>query len=104
MKPPAKKTSKKAETRASIGHNSVKENDSGARLVQYIERIERLTQEKKDLGTDISEVKSEAKNAGFDVPVIMALVKLRGQDEQKRSEFNSLLHLYGQKIGIDPFS
>lgn len=56
------------------------------------------------LGMDMNEVMLEAKNAGFDTKVVKALIKIRAMDRQKKEEHNALLKLYGDVIGIDPFS
>jgi len=82
---------------SNIGHNSV-----AADLVRsYVERIERLEEEKKAISDDISEICVEAKSAGFNAKVIRKLVALRRQDEGKRKEEQSMLDLYAAAIGLD---
>ena len=61
------------------------------RLRSFIERIERLEEEKKALADDIREVYSEAKGAGFDVKVMRQLIKLRKMDNDDRSEMEAIL-------------
>ena len=88
-----------------IGHNSGKTQDtggvSGQRLKAYIERIERLEEEKKGLGIDVKDIYAEAKSAGFDVKTMRAVVKIRKMDNEKRREQEELLSLYKSAIGIE---
>jgi len=54
---------------------------AGERLKSFIERIERLEEEKRALSADIKEVYSEAKGAGFDIKTIREIIKIRRMDE-----------------------
>jgi uncharacterized protein (UPF0335 family) len=74
---------------------------SAQRLKQFITRIERLEEEKKNLGADIREVYSEAKSAGYDVKVMRQVIKVRSQDKAKREEMESLLQVYLDAVGTD---
>lgn len=74
---------------------------SGDRLKQYIERIERLEEEKAGLAEDIRDVYAEAKSAGFESKIMRQIVKLRKMDHQKRQEQEELLELYKSAIGLD---
>ena len=69
------------------------------RLRSFIERIERLEEEKKALADDIREVYSEAKGAGFDVKVMRQLIKLRKMDNDDRSEMEAILDVYERALG-----
>jgi uncharacterized protein (UPF0335 family) len=71
-----------------------------ARLVSIVERIERLMEEQKALANDVKDVKAEAKSAGYSVPVIMKMIKLRAQDPADRQEIETLEKLYRQALGI----
>lgn len=73
---------------------------SGERLRQYIERVERLTEEKSGISDDIKDIYAEAKSAGFDTKVMRQVVKLRCMDAQKRMEQEELLELYKAAIGL----
>lgn len=73
---------------------------SGDRLKQYIERVERLTEEKDGIAEDIRDIYAEAKSAGFETKVMRQLVKLRKMDNQKRIEQEELLELYKSAIGL----
>lgn len=77
---------------------------AGKRLQSFIERVERLEEEKAALAEDIKEVYSEAKATGFDVKTIRQIIKLRKMDIEKRRENDELLELYMAAIGMDSFS
>ncbi|HJN25768.1 MAG TPA: DUF2312 domain-containing protein, partial [Rhodospirillales bacterium] len=64
------------------------------RLRSFIERIERLEEEKAALAADIKEIYSEAKGTGFDVKVIRMVVRLRKMDQSDRQEQDAVLDLY----------
>jgi uncharacterized protein (UPF0335 family) len=70
------------------------------RLKSFIERIERLEEEKAALAADIREVYSEAKGTGFDVKVMRLIIKLRAMDSSDRQEQDALLDLYKQAVGL----
>jgi uncharacterized protein (UPF0335 family) len=71
------------------------------RLRSFIERIERLEEEKAALAADIREVYSEAKGTGFDVKTIRQVVRLRSMDRDARQEQEHLLDLYKRAIGLE---
>ena len=70
------------------------------RLLSLIERVERLEEERKALGSDIKDIFAEAKSAGFDVPVIRQLLRLRKQEPSEVAEQESLLDLYRRALGM----
>ena len=70
------------------------------RLKSFIERIERLEEEKAALSGDIKEVYSEAKSSGFETKIIRQIVRLRKMDAQERAEQEQLLDVYKQAIGM----
>lgn len=74
---------------------------TGDQLKSYVERIEKLEEEKANLAADIREVYSEAKANGFDTAVMRKLIALRKMDEQDRSELDELLHVYKTAIGME---
>jgi uncharacterized protein (UPF0335 family) len=74
---------------------------SAAQLRSFIERVERLEEEKKGMAEDIKEVFGEAKSQGFDVKTIRAIIKLRALDKAKRQEAEALLDTYKSALGID---
>ncbi|MGH6968869.1 MAG: DUF2312 domain-containing protein [Stellaceae bacterium] len=73
---------------------------AGDRLRSFIERIERLEDERRALGEDIREVYSEAKGAGFDVKVMRQIVRIRKLDEAERDEQEALLETYMAALGM----
>lgn len=73
---------------------------SGKRLKAFIERIERLEEEKAALAEDIKEIYAEAKAVGFDAKTMRKLVRLRKMDSEKRQEEDALLELYKSAIGL----
>lgn len=70
------------------------------RLKSFIERIEKLEEEKKAITADIADVYSEAKGTGFDVKTMKDLIKLRKLDSAERDEQQTLLDLYKQALGM----
>ncbi len=74
---------------------------AGDQLLQYIERIERLEEEKATIASDIREVFAEAKGNGFDTKIMRQLIKLRSMEESDRQEQEFLLDLYKRALGID---
>ena len=69
-------------------------------LRAFIERIERLEEEKKALSDDIKDVYAEAKGNGFDVKIIRKIVSIRKQDRDKRREEEEILDLYLAALGM----
>lgn len=71
-------------------------------LRSYIERIERLEEEKAAMATDIREVYAEAKANGYDTKVMRKVISLRKIDAAERDEQDQLLALYQQALGMLP--
>lgn len=69
-------------------------------LRSYVERIERLEQEKKDLADDIREVRAEAKINGFDVKTLNEMLKLRKLRKDEREERETFRTLYAEALGV----
>lgn len=90
---------------APINKNNDDEQDvggiAGKRLKAFIERVERLEQEKTELADDIKDVYAEAKGVGFDTKTIRKLIRLRKMDAEKRREEDELLELYKTAIGLE---
>ena len=70
-------------------------------LGTYIDRIERLEEEKKEMLADIREIYAEAKGAGFDTKVMRQVIKLRKMDPADRAENQFLLQEYKKLLGIN---
>lgn len=77
-------------------------NVTAEHLRSYIERIERLEEEKAATGHDIKEVYAEAKANGFDVKAMRTIVKLRKLDPAQRDEQEYVLDTYRRAIGLLP--
>ncbi len=69
-------------------------------LKAFVERIERLEEEKKALGDDIRDVYAEAKAVGFDVRALRTIVKMRKQDADERKEHEAILETYLHALGM----
>ena len=69
-------------------------------LTQYIERIERLEEEKRAMMADIRDVYAEAKATGFDPKIMRQLVKMRAMDRELLQEQEELLQTYRAAVGL----
>jgi uncharacterized protein (UPF0335 family) len=76
-------------------------NVSAERLRSLIERIERLEEERKALGSDIKDIFAEAKSAGFDVKVMRQLIRIRKQEPAEVEEQETLLDVYRRALGMN---
>ena len=72
------------------------------RLKSFIERIERLEEEKRALSGDIKEVYAEAKGTGFEPKIMRQIIKIRKMDKEEVDEDESLLDLYKRALGMMP--
>ena len=81
-----------------IGHNNGEVNSDHLRA--FIERIERLEEEKRAIADDIKEVYAEAKGNGFDAKIMRKIVASRRQDREKRKEEEGLLEIYMSALGM----
>ena len=68
-------------------------------LRAFLERIERLEEEKRAIADDIKEVYAEAKGTGFDTKIMRKIISLRRQDRDKRREEEEILDLYLSALG-----
>jgi uncharacterized protein (UPF0335 family) len=75
---------------------------AGERLKSFIERIERLEEEKRTLAEDIKEVYAEAKGTGFDTKIMRQLIRIRKRDQDELDEEESLLDVYKRALGMLP--
>lgn len=73
---------------------------TNAHLRSFIERIERLEEEKAATGADIREVYAEAKATGFEPKIMRQVVKLRKMDLEDRQEQEALLEMYMNALGM----
>jgi uncharacterized protein (UPF0335 family) len=70
------------------------------RLRSLVERIERLEEERKVLGSDIKDIYAEAKSAGFDPKVLRQLIKVRKQEAAEVEEAETMLDIYRRALGM----
>ena len=70
------------------------------RLRSLIERVERLEEERKSLGSDIKDIYAEAKSAGFDVKVLRQIIRIRKQEPAEVEEQETLLDVYRRALGM----
>lgn len=82
---------------AEAGHNVG--GIAGDRLRAFIERVERLEEEKRTIASDIKEVYAEAKGNGFDTKIMRQLVKERQRDKDDLDEEQTLLEIYRKALG-----
>ena len=69
-------------------------------LKAFVERIERLEEEKKTISDDIRDVYAEAKGNGFEVKALRTIVRMRKQDADERREHETILETYLQALGM----
>ena len=69
-------------------------------LRAFIERIERMEEEKRAIADDIKEIYAEAKGNGFDTKVLRTIIRIRKQDHAERMEQEALLDLYMAALGM----
>ena len=69
-------------------------------LKAFVERIERLEEEKKTISDDIRDVFAEAKGNGYDLKALRTVIKLRKQDKDERKEQEAILEVYLQALGM----
>ena len=75
---------------------------AGERLKSFIERIERLEEEKRALNGDIKEVYAEAKGTGFEPKIMRQIIRIRRMDKDDLDEQESLLDVYKRALGMLP--
>jgi uncharacterized protein (UPF0335 family) len=71
-------------------------------LKSFVERIERLEEEKKGIADDIRDVFAEAKGQGFDTKIMRQVIRIRKKDTAERQEEEALLDLYLHALGMAP--
>lgn len=70
------------------------------KLRLFIERIERLEEEKKGITDDIKDVYSEVKSHGYDAKIVKQIVRLRKMEKDARDEADALLDTYRNALGL----
>jgi uncharacterized protein (UPF0335 family) len=77
------------------------DNVAADQLRLFIERIERLEEEKKGIADDVKDVYLEAKSNGYDVKTMRAIVRLRRMEKNARDEADALLETYRAALGLE---
>jgi len=77
------------------------DNVAADQLRLFIERIERLEEEKKGIADDVKDVYLEAKAQGYDTKTMRAIIRLRKMEKNARQEADALLETYRAALGID---
>jgi uncharacterized protein (UPF0335 family) len=72
-------------------------------LLVFIERIERLTEEKQSFADDIKDVYKEAHGSGFDKTALKAVIKIRAADKDKLDEHQAILETYCAALGMKSY-
>lgn len=80
--------------------NDINPSTAG-QLKAFIERIERLEEEKRQIADDIKDVYAEAKGTGFDAKILRKIVSLRRQDANERREQEEILETYLRALGME---
>lgn len=70
-------------------------------LRQFVERIERLEMEKKDIADQIKEVYAESKSRGYDVKAIRSIISLRKRDKDDIAEQEAVIEMYKEALGMN---
>lgn len=73
---------------------------AAGQLRAFVERVERLHEERKAIGDDIAETYAEMKGVGFEVKAVKFIVRLRAQDKAARDEFDAIVDLYKAALGM----
>ena len=74
---------------------------AAGQLRAFIERIERLEEDKQSIADDIKDVYAEMKGAGFDTKAVRSIVRLRKKDQAERQEEEAMLDLYKAALGME---
>lgn len=86
-----------------IGHNSQISKEARDRLKQYVDRIERLTEEKQGIADDIRDVKKEAKSAGFDTKALNDVLKMRKKESGEVINHTATVETYCRALGMTSY-
>lgn len=92
-----------------VGHNSKTKTAEAVqvggvavdRLRSLVERIERLEEERKALGSDIRDIYAEAKSSGFHVKVLRGIIAIRKQDFETVEEYEAMMDVYRNALGMN---
>jgi uncharacterized protein (UPF0335 family) len=74
---------------------------AAGQLRAFIERVERLEEEKSQLQEDIKDIFAEMKGTGFDTKAVRTIIRLRKKDQAERQEEEAILDLYKAALGME---
>jgi uncharacterized protein (UPF0335 family) len=106
VKPPVTQQTRESPEEVSMSTAVAAKQEQGAarfakdHLKAFVERIERLEEEKKVIADDVRDVYAEAKANGFDLKALRAIVRLRKQDADERREHETILETYMHALGM----
>lgn len=83
------------------GHNSDFSASSAAQMKAFIERVENLEEEKRNIASDIKDVYGEAKANGFDAKIMRKIVALRRLEPEDRAAQREILEVYLRALGME---
>jgi uncharacterized protein (UPF0335 family) len=81
--------------------NETAQTVAAGQLRAFIERVERLEEEKQTIADDIKDVYAEMKGQGFDTKAIRTIIRLRKKDQAERQEEEAILDLYKAALGME---
>lgn len=79
----------------------INETVAVGQLRSFIERIERLEEEKKTISEDIKQIYAEAKGSGFDVKAVRTIIRQRKKEDYERQEEEAMIQLYRDALGMN---
>ena len=85
------------------GHNSGVTKADRDKLKAFVERVERLVEERQTFSDDIKDVLTEAKGAGYDVKALRKILKIRKADKAKLDEEQAILETYCHALGMESY-
>jgi uncharacterized protein (UPF0335 family) len=80
--------------------SDMSDNETAKNLLGFIERIERLEEEKKSIADDVKDVYGEAKAMGFDTKIMKKIIALRKKDRDERIQEDEILNTYLSALGM----
>jgi uncharacterized protein (UPF0335 family) len=85
---------------SSIGHNQPSDSIAAQELRLFVERVERLEEEKRGINDDIKDVKAEMKGRGYDIAIVNRLLKIRKMKPGEWAEQDAVLETYMAALGM----
>lgn len=85
---------------AAVVKEAINPRFANDQLKAFVERVERLNEERKALSDDIRDVYAKAKGNGFDVKALKQVIRLREQDADERKEHEAVLEVYMNALGM----